>query len=224
MTASWSGPPGDQPNTRSRRDLSRPMAGSPRFVCCVPCTMPRREFHVPRTTGLVPSANEDNRDEMLRRRRHRNAGRYGAGVEGPAKIPLDCERPHTSSYAGIGTRHRACIRLLRSRARLKECALSLSECAPAVRYDVKKRAPGMPLNLAPERTSLRVATRRRRRPGQQEQSDPGSAGRSLGSDPAHPVPVRPTPADGWIGCSRPSGCRRSCSRRPAGPQRLIEDR
>lgn len=30
---------------------------------------------------------------MLRRRRHRNAGRYGARVEGPAKLPLTAKGP-----------------------------------------------------------------------------------------------------------------------------------
>ena len=36
MTASWSGPTWGQPNTSLRRELPRPMAGSPRFVCFPP--------------------------------------------------------------------------------------------------------------------------------------------------------------------------------------------
>lgn len=106
-------PTGDQPNTRLRRDLSRPMAGSPRFV---DSSARPRQGGVAGTlrTRSPPSANEGRlrtigsptSPEEPRSVWDGEAGTIGLqtpvaaftpNVEEP-KNALDSKRPHTSSY------------------------------------------------------------------------------------------------------------------------------
>ena len=93
MTASWSGPHRGPTEYKVAARSLAPYGGLPSVRSPCSRTMPRREFHVPRTTGLVPSANEDSRDEMLRDVARGPPGGMGARVEEPAKIPLTAKGP-----------------------------------------------------------------------------------------------------------------------------------
>ena len=66
MAASWSGSNRTQPNTRSRREASRAMAGSPRLVP-VPCSTLPNSNQGPRPGPLAPRSRRQHHCELLRR-------------------------------------------------------------------------------------------------------------------------------------------------------------